>query len=30
VAIGVYLFKVTAEAPTGARATAIGKALRTE
>ena len=30
VAIGVYLFKVTAEAPTGARATAIGRALRTE
>lgn len=30
VAIGVYLFKVTAELPSGGRATAIGRALRTE
>ncbi len=30
VAIGVYLFKVTAESPTGIRVSAIGRALRTQ
>ncbi len=30
VAIGVYLFQVTAETPSGVRATAIGRALRTK
>jgi flagellar hook assembly protein FlgD len=29
VAIGVYLFQVTGETPSGAKATAIGRALRT-
>jgi hypothetical protein len=30
VAIGVYLFHVTAESPSGGRVTAVGRALRTE
>jgi flagellar hook assembly protein FlgD len=30
VALGVYLFKVTAESPTGDRATAVGRALRAQ
>ncbi|HEX7077456.1 MAG TPA: C25 family cysteine peptidase [Candidatus Eisenbacteria bacterium] len=30
VAIGVYLFKITADAPGGSRVTAVGRALRTD